>query len=1004
MKAEVPLTKPPKISIVTPSLNQGRFLQECIDSIRAQNWQNIEHFIIDGGSTDDTMDIIKRNADWLTGYVSEPDKGAADAINKGIAKCTGDIVAWLNADDFYLPGAFQVVADAYEKHPAASFWFGNGIRTDVDGKETGIFNSTGISYDHQALVEGLDYILQPSTFMNRAALNAAGGLDANLRWSFDWDLWIRLAKISTPHAVSARLAASREWGETLTANGGFRRTEELRLVAERHSGDPMTLGALCYWADNMSSYLHSSPEVFSPHTQAALLEFWHEVQKDMQQLNVDSRGNPLPASELLPDTAKEEIHAPENRATRRPLVIAVDLYPLITGVSGGIVPWVQGVLREMVRLYPRDRVLMFHRPGPPPLHINAPNVEFVPLDDHPITFYAEMTQHLQSVRVDAVIRTYPQEQHPAFPFTKQIFVIPDIQHEFFPDFFPKAVLAARRRAFAIALSCGGAVATMTDHSRQTMVENGWTLTNDVFLMPAALPEELREIPDDADLPAEAAAFDQYFYMPANLWPHKNHRRLFEAFKLAVPELPPNTGLVLSGNPDGVSEALQGFEDLPIVHLGFVPHKQVAALFSRAKALVYFSLFEGFGMPLLEAFHHGTPVLCSNTTSLPEVGGDAVLSCDPTDIPAMAHLMKRITTETGLREALSEKAKLRVQAYDWAEPAKEMRAALNRVSRNPAEYEQREPLVSIVMPTRNHGHFIRKSIDSVLSQNYTNIELLVMDGASTDNTVEILKSYGDRIRWISEPDAGQADAINKGTALLGGEVLAYLNSDDILLPGAVETVVRYFNGHPECDMVYGNADYIDVNDESTGAYATANYTFERLMQDCCICQPAAFWRRRIIERIGPFDASLQTAMDYDYWLRMATSGGIIHHTPEKLAQSRLHEDAKTLAMRGTIYEEVFEICERHGGYVSFSYFLGLWSYRLYEGWRGGDRLRRFLPRVYRFPALLHFVSQIFRIGRDPRKAGYVGRTIFHVVDRRSPFLSRTVRKVWANSPTLRGRFR
>ena len=686
-----------------------------------------------------------------------------------------------------------------------------------------------------------------------------------------------------------------------------------------------------------------------------------------------------------------------------PLTVAIDLYPLVPGVSGGIVPWVHGVVREMVRLYPEDRFVFFHRPGAPPLKIVAPNVEFVALDDHPTAFYAEMTRHCHSMRPDALLRTYPQENDPEFPFPRQVFVIPDIQHEFFPDFFQPAVLAARRRAFGAALSCAGAIATMTDHSRETMVSNGWTMTDDVFLMPAALPEELRETPSKSDLPAETAAFDHYFYMPANLWPHKNHRRLFEAFKLALPDLPANTGLVLTGSPDGLEESIKGFEDLPVVHLGFLPHRQVAALFANATALVYFSLFEGFGMPLLEAFHHGTPVLCSNTTSLPEVGGDAVLSCDPTDIPTMANLMRRITTEDGLRESLSVKAKLRVAAYDWAKPAHSLRAALQRVSQNPVEHKQRRPLVSIVMPTRNHAQFIRESIDSVLGQSYDNVELLVMDGASTDETVEILKSYGDRIRWISEPDEGQADAINKGMKLLNGEILAYLNSDDILLPGALETAVRFFNDHPECDMVYGNADYIDADGAVIGKYNTADYSLGRLMHDCCVCQPAAFWRRRIAERIGPFDVSMQTAMDYEYWLRMATSGAIIRHTPKKLAQSRLHEDAKTLAMRGIIYREVFQICEKHGGYVSLSYYNGLWAYRFYEAWAGGRGLKRVLPHVHRIPAVLGFLAQARDIGGDRARTKLVARTMFNLIDRQLPWAGNLIRGAWFRSAALRRRF-
>ncbi len=1002
----------PKISIVTPSLNQGQFLQVCIDSVRSQNWANIEHFVIDGGSTDKTMDVIRQNEDWLSGYVSEPDKGAADAINKGLEKCTGDIIAWLNADDFYLPGAFEEVAKAYEADPEASFWFGNGIRADEDGHEIAVFNKNRMRYDHQALIRGLDYILQPSTFMNPKILAQVGGLNTALKWSFDWDLWIRMAEHAAPFPIEAKLSASREWGATLTASGGFKRVEELRLLGERYSGDPLTPGALCYWLDALTKQVAQSNQGDPDAKADAVMSLWTAAQHSMRQLGVTDEGFPHD-NDAVEDMMSTTDHSHDHEAVEEvlqpqikddgPKIIAVDLYPLIAGVSGGIVPWVQGVLREMARLYPEDKLVMYHRPGVPPLAINHKNVEFIPLDDHPIAFYDAMGRHCEEIGAATIIRTYPQELHPAFPMTKQIFVIPDIQHEFFPEFFSDHVLAARRRAFAYALSCGGAIATMTGHSYSTMVENGWTRTDDVFLMPAALPEELIETPKPEDLPAEARKFDKFFYMPANLWPHKNHRRLFEAFKRAYPHLPPKTGLILSGNPDGLSEVIKGYEDLPIVHLGYLPHRQVAALFSQATALVYFSLFEGFGMPLLEAFHHGTPVLCSNTTSLPEVGGDAVLACDPTDESAMAGLMKTIMTDPGLRDRLSEKAKLRVLAYDWAQPAHALRAAVDRVSRNPAEYPQRQPLVSIVMPTRNHARFIRAAIDSVLDQNYPNVELLVMDGVSTDNTVEILKSYGDRIRWISEPDKGQTDAINKGTALLKGEILAYLNSDDILLPGAIETAVRYFNEHPECDMIYGNADYIDVNGHITGAYNTAEFSFERLMTDCCVCQPASFWQRRIVDRIGPFDVTMQTAMDYEYWLRMARFGGIIRHIGDKLAQSRLHEDAKTLAMRGKIYEEIFQICERHGGYVSFSYYLGLWSYRLYEGWGGGHYLRKVTPHAYRVPAFLHFSTQLLKIGSDRRKTQYVSRTLFSVIDRRSPAIGRIIRKAWATSPALRKRF-
>ncbi|WP_137130544.1 glycosyltransferase family 2 protein [Rhizobium sp. FY34] len=286
----------PKISIVTPSLNQGRFLQDCIDSIRSQNWPNVEHFIIDGGSSDKTMDVIRQNQDWLSGYVSEPDKGAADAINKGLEKCTGDIIAWLNADDFYLPGALAEVAKAYGEDPDASFWFGNGIRAHEDGSEISIFNRNGIVYNHDALVRGLDYILQPSTFMNPKVLHQVGGLNMELKWSFDWDLWIRMAQLAAPFPIDARLSASREWGSTLTASGGFKRVEELRKLAESHCGDAMTPGALCYWLDTLSKHVAQSEDAGKAAKSNAVTHLWLAAQESLRALGVSDEGFPLKAN------------------------------------------------------------------------------------------------------------------------------------------------------------------------------------------------------------------------------------------------------------------------------------------------------------------------------------------------------------------------------------------------------------------------------------------------------------------------------------------------------------------------------------------------------------------------------------------------------------------------------------------------------------------------------------------------------------------------------------
>src|SRR5262249_50072446 len=206
-----------------------------------------------------------------------------------------------------------------------------------------------------------------------------------------------------------------------------------------------------------------------------------------------------------------------------------------------------------------------------------------------------------------------------------------------------------------------------------------------------------------------------------------------------------------------------------------------------------------------------------TTSLPEVGGDAVLACDPTDPAAMSALMARLVAEDGLAAELVARGKRRLGAYTWENSARNLREAFRRVAErgrlSEAEYLRAvpRPLVSIVTPSFNQGRFLKRTIDSVLGQTYPHIDYQVIDGGSADDSVAILKSYGDRVRWVSEPDQGQSDALNKGFARARGTVRAYLNSDDVLLPDGVAKAVGHLLRHPDCDMVYGDADYIDEND-------------------------------------------------------------------------------------------------------------------------------------------------------------------------------------------------
>ena len=265
----------------------------------------------------------------------------------------------------------------------------------------------------------------------------------------------------------------------------------------------------------------------------------------------------------------------------------------------------------------------------------------------------------------------------------------------------------------------------------------------------------------------------------------------------------------------------------------------------------------------------------------------------------------------------------------------------------------EPLVSIVTPSFNQGRFLRRTIESVLGQDYSHIEYIVIDGSSTDDSVDVLRGYGDRFTWVSEADRGQSDAINKGFARCHGSIRAYLNSDDVLCPGAIRTVVAHLDEHPEWDLIYGDAHNIGADDTVLGIYPTADYDFGRLLQNCFICQPAAFWRTRIAERVGLFDAGLHYAMDLDYWLRIDRAGGRIAHVPEILACNRVYAETKTLSARDRVYREILNVCRRHAGQAGFSQYFAYWHHRCHEAPRGWPRWLHALPRPEYWLALVHY---------------------------------------------------
>lgn len=208
--------------------------------------------------------------------------------------------------------------------------------------------------------------------------------------------------------------------------------------------------------------------------------------------------------------------------------------------------------------------------------------------------------------------------------------------------------------------------------------------------------------------------------------------------------------------------------------------------------------------------------------------------------------------------------------------------------------QNTPKISIVTPSYNQGKYIERTLMSVLEQNYPNLEFIVQDGGSNDETVNILKNYQAQLtRWESKKDNGQSNAINLGFHHATGEIMAYLNSDDILLPGTLHYVAQYFEKNPNVDVVYGHRIIIDEADREIGRWVLPNHDSKVLTWADYIPQETLFWRRSVWNKVGgKIDESFRFAMDWDLLLRFAEAGAKFKRLPRFMGAFRVHTQQKT----------------------------------------------------------------------------------------------------------------
>ena len=255
--------------------------------------------------------------------------------------------------------------------------------------------------------------------------------------------------------------------------------------------------------------------------------------------------------------------------------------------------------------------------------------------------------------------------------------------------------------------------------------------------------------------------------------------------------------------------------------------------------------------------------------------------------------------------------------------------------------------SAITPSYNQSQFIERTVQSIITQPNVILEYTIYDGGSTDNTLKLLEQYHDHLKYLSELDEGQSDAINKGLAKATGDIIAWLNSDDIYYPGTLAKVGKIFSSHPEIQVVYGQADWIDEHDNILKSFPTEPWNYDRLKEACFLCQPAVFFRRSLVEKYGALDKTLQYCMDYELWRRYGEHVEF-YYLPEKLAGSRMYKTNKTMGQALAAHAEINTMLADKFGRTPANWLLG-YSLVKVEQQHGISRYDR--RQTYRFVARL-----------------------------------------------------
>lgn len=772
----------PLVSIITPSFNQGQFIEETIESILTQDYSNIEHIVVDGGSTDGTLEILEKYSkrDPRFRFISEPDRGQAHAINKGLKMAQGEIIGWLNSDDTYLPGAIDKAVNAFNINHNWAMVYGRGYHIDENNK---IINSYPVK-KYERLEDFFDFciICQPAAFIRKDILESVGGLDESYHFSLDYDLWIRIAKKYPIGFIDHYLANTRLHADAkTTARVLDLGIPEIMKVSNTHFGTVannwlyhfLTHHIECgsYWylnlfkkynvfgympkIKNMNRYADLwIPENFQIDIQINTdyplekllikgivnefeqISFYVSVndkivgdyslengsfelelpvlsnQSDCR-INMISKQHFVPAHcsdtrrlcflvhEVLPLSKIEyEFYQAFQKGSRyvcnwlsqnrrsTPVLqhvkkIGINLLKLWPGKIGGAEQYIRSLVDYMFSL-PDYEIYLFlnhHSYGAFEIKNNERirKIGIILLNNQK-EIDAQFNKWISLLKIDLwfcpLFELMPQNIN-----IPSVVTIHDIQHEFYPEFFPAEDLKWRRTNIEHAAKTANAIIAVSNFSRNTIIDKYKVPSEKVVTIYEDAPKEFNLNQFDNKLSEKVIIKyqlpEKYGLFPASTWPHKNHINLLKALLILRDKYKQAINIIFTGNkhahPENYRQIQKFIDENELLHqvkfLDYIPQEEMPYMYKNSKFLVYPSLFEGFGIPLIEAMRANTPIICSNAASIPEIVEDSALLFNPFDVEDIAQKILEVLKDQ-LQKQLINKGKEQVKKFSWEKSARE----------------------------------------------------------------------------------------------------------------------------------------------------------------------------------------------------------------------------------------------------------------------------------------------------------------------------------------------